>query len=251
MTFSSPLFSRLRELSLAACGNARVVRVRFGSHTTAVVLDDGRLGLAMHFDRNVEDGGRVRSQQALAGRAAKEVIALLGSPCALESSVAVACANALEPGGPHRGGHFLDVIGLRSDDTLGMIGNFIPLLDRIRAQVGKLLVFEQIEEESDGILPAHREHDLLPLCSVVVISGTTLVNHTLDGLLGLCASAREVVLAGPSTIMFAEAYRGTPVTWIACARVHSPEEVLPIIGAEFTFHQLRPYLSKILMPIDR
>jgi len=251
MIYSSPLFTRLMESALVASGDARVARVRFGPHTTAVLLADGRLGLAMHFDRTIDGPGREALEGRLAGRSAKDVVGNLGSPSALESSVAVACANALESGGPGLPGHFLDVMDLRPEDTMGMIGNFIPLLSRLRARVRELLVFEQIEEEVDGILPAHREGELLPRCSVVVISGTTLVNHTLDGLLALCAGAREVVLAGPSTMMFPEAFRSTPVTWIAGARVHSPEEVLPRIAADFTFHDLRPFMHKILMPVPR
>jgi len=257
MSYSSPLFSRLMKLAQAAAAEIRVERVRFGSHTTAVVLSDGRLGLAMHFDRSPAGEGRDHAEALMAGRPARDLVSMLGSTVALESSVAVACINALEPGGPvrsgqaGRAGHFLEVMDLRPDDTMGMIGNFIPLLERLRPRVRDLLVFEQIEEEADGILPACREPELLPTCSVVVISGTTLVNHTLDGLLGLCAGAREVVIAGPSTIMFAEAYRGTPVTWIAGARVHSPEEVLPRIAADFSFHDLRPYMHKIIMPVGR
>jgi len=203
----------------------------------------------MHFARDLPSPDRSSLEAEIAGRAAVDVVGLLGSAGALESSTAVACANALEPGDERRPGHFLDVLDLRPDDTFGMIGNFIPLLDRIRARVGRLHVFEQIDEEAEGILPARLEPELLPRCSVVVISGTTLVNHTLDGLLALCTGAREVVLAGPSTILLPEAYRGTPVTWIAGARVRSPEEVLPRIAADFTFHELRPYLHKVLMRV--
>jgi len=249
MTPISPFFSRLEQLAIVAAGEARVAQVRFGSHTTAVALADGRVGLAMHFAG--DPGGQARRAlgHALAGLPATDVVGLLGSERPLESSAAVACANALEPGGEGRPGHFLDVLDLRPDDTLGMIGNFIPLLDRIRSRVGALHVFEQIEEEADGILPARLEPELLPRCDVVVISGTTLVNHTLDDLLALCDGAREVVLAGPSTILFPEAYQGTPVTWIAGARVRSPAEVLSRISEDFTFHELRPWLHKVLMQI--
>lgn len=249
MMYDSPLFSRLRRLATAAAGEARVVRVRYGAHTTAVALEDGRVGLAMHFAGDLPASERARLERAPAGLPAADLVGRLGSPLALDSSVAVACANALEPGGEGRPGHFLDVLDLGPDDTLGMIGNFIPLLDRLRARVGALHVFEQIEEETDGILPARLEPELLPRCSVVVISGTTLVNHTLDRLLGWCGGAREVVLAGPSTILFPEAYRGTPVTWIAGARVRSPREVLTRIREDFTFHELRPWLHKVLMRV--
>ncbi len=251
MTYDSPLFSRLRALATAAAADRRVATVRYGSHTTAVVLDDGRVGLAMHFVRDLSALDRSRMEAEMTGRAAVDVVGLLGSLRAIESSTAVACANALVEGYGGRPGHFLDVLDLRPDDTMGMIGNFIPLLDRLRSRVRALHVFEQIEEEADGILPSHLEPELLPRCSVVVISGTTLVNHTLDGLLSWCGGAREVVLAGPSTILFPEAYQGTPVTWIAGARVRSPEEVLPRIAADFTFHELRPYLHKVLMRVPK
>ncbi|PKN45064.1 MAG: hypothetical protein CVU59_10115, partial [Deltaproteobacteria bacterium HGW-Deltaproteobacteria-17] len=97
MSYSSPLFSRLMKLALAFAGEVRVEQVRFGDHTAAVVLSDGRLGLAMHFDRSPTSEGRDHAEALMAGRPAGDLIAMLGSPVALESAVAVACINALEP----------------------------------------------------------------------------------------------------------------------------------------------------------
>jgi uncharacterized protein (DUF4213/DUF364 family) len=47
--------------------------------------------------------------------------------------------------------------------------------------------------------PAEAAADLLPQADVVAITGTTLINHTLDGLLALCPTAATVMVLGPST----------------------------------------------------
>jgi uncharacterized protein (DUF4213/DUF364 family) len=41
--------------------------------------------------------------------------------------------------------------------------------------------------------------DLIPQAEVVAITGSTLVNHTLDDLLALCRRGVEVMVLGPTT----------------------------------------------------
>lgn len=251
MNCKCDFFSCLREMAQDAAQSHHVKAVRFGRHATAVLLDNGSMGLAMHFGEFEDSARRNELVSAFEGRAAADAVALLGSLQTIENSLGVACANALAPaGGQERFGHFLEALDLRPDDVVGMIGNFRTLVDRVRAQVQKLHVFELIEEEQDGILPACREIDVLPACTVVVITGSTLVNHTLADLLPLCRGAREVMLAGPSTILLPEAYRNTPITWIAGARVQDAPVVLSLVE-EASFYDLRPYLHKVVMPVPR
>ena len=56
---------------------------------------------------------------------------------------------------------------------------------------------------------------LLPACDIVILSGTTLINQSLEQLLEWCAKAREIVLVGSSTPMYPEAFKGTGVTRLA------------------------------------
>lgn len=57
--------------------------------------------------------------------------------------------------------------------------------------------------------------EVLPTCDIVVSSGTSVVNLTVEDLLAMCPNAREFVLTGTSTPMSPTAYKGTRVTSLA------------------------------------
>jgi uncharacterized protein (DUF4213/DUF364 family) len=50
-----------------------------------------------------------------------------------------------------------------------------------------------------GDLPAERAAEVLPQADVIALTGTSLVNHTFDGLIGLCRPEALVVMLGAST----------------------------------------------------
>ena len=54
-------------------------------------------------------------------------------------------------------------------------------------------------EPREGDLPAEAAVEILPESDVVAITGMTLVNHTLPGLLELCRPEALVLVLGPST----------------------------------------------------
>ena len=56
---------------------------------------------------------------------------------------------------------------------------------------------------------------LLPECNIVVLSGTTMINHTIKNLLDICSNARGIVMIGSSTPMFPEAFEDTNVRVLA------------------------------------
>ena len=76
-----------------------------------------------------------------------------------------------------------------------VVGHF-PFVEQLRRQVEQLWVLEL--EPHDGDLPAAQADAVIPGSDVVAITGSTLVNHTLDRLLALC-SRQFVLLLGPTT----------------------------------------------------
>lgn len=247
------LFFRIRAMLESAAAGIRVQELVFGDHITVLRLENGKTGAAMHFAPDWPENRRREESRELMRLDARQLLERLGFAHPLQASAAVAAANALISGqeGP-RPGHMLDVLDLRADDVFGMVGNFIPLVDRIRPRVKQLMIFETIEQPTaDGILPACEESRLLPECSVVLITGTTLVNGTIGDLLYWCRGARMVVVAGPSTILLPEAWRGTPVTWLAGSRILDPETVLARVARGESFRELRPLLEKVVLPVPR
>jgi uncharacterized protein (DUF4213/DUF364 family) len=78
---------------------------------------------------------------------------------------------------------------------VALIGHF-PFVERLKTRVGKLTVLELNPQPGD--LPVSMAAEVLPTAKVVAITGMTLLNHTLDGLLKMCAPDALVILLGPS-----------------------------------------------------
>jgi uncharacterized protein len=80
--------------------------------------------------------------------------------------------------------------------NIAVVGHF-PFVERLRALARNLWVIEKRPYRDD--LPEQAAGDYLPQAEVVAITGTTLINHTLESLLAFCPSTALVMVLGPST----------------------------------------------------
>jgi hypothetical protein len=117
--------------------------------------------------------------------------------------------------------------------NVAVVGHF-PWIPKLKEKVQNLWVLEQKIREGD--LPAKEAGRILPECDVVGITGTSFINHTIEGLLNLCEKA-YVVLVGPtsplSSMLFnygIEAICGTKVT--------DAEKVIHSISEGATFKEV-------------
>lgn len=107
---------------------------------------------------------------------------------------------------------------IRAGDVVGMVGYIRPVAQRLKTLASEVIVFDRGVELAGGnemVQPCMLQKELLPRCDLVILSGTTTINGTIDELLNLCGNAREVVLVGTSTPMFAKGFAGTNVTHLA------------------------------------
>jgi hypothetical protein len=88
------------------------------------------------------------------------------------------------------------VLRLSEGRSLAMVGRF-PYLDKSRLEASRYAVLE-LDPQGDD-LPASAAPEVLPQADVVGITGSTLANGTLEGLLALCRPEATVVLIGPTT----------------------------------------------------
>jgi uncharacterized protein (DUF4213/DUF364 family) len=79
---------------------------------------------------------------------------------------------------------------------VALVGHF-PFIPRLRDRVGALSVLEKQPSGED--LPAEAACGVIPRADVVAITGTTLINHTFEGLMALCRPESLVLVLGPST----------------------------------------------------
>lgn len=260
-------------LSLASriAGHARAragvtaVGVRIGLGYTAVELADGAVGVALTMQQ-ADDGlegdsrpgrpgscGGFSKLRPLAPRPAGQLLDLLGASNPVESAVGLACANAVlnRPDPRHTPGDVLDAISLGPNDRVGMVGRFGPLLGPVRERAGSLTVFEQIPEPRGQLRPAAEALEELPRCQVALITGTTIINGSIDALLQAASACREVVVLGASTPLAPEVFAGPgPVTWLCGVIVEDTTSLLQIISEGGGMRLFKTCVQKVCVPVD-
>jgi len=206
--------------------------IRIGLGYTAVCLENGRCGLAFTLhEKEYESCCVIAEAGKLAGRKASELIPWMKSPDATACAVGLATLNAvIEPPATAVESDIVDLLPIGIDDTVGMIGYFGPLVEPIKKKAHSLHVFERRPDPDYGILPESAAKDLLPKCQVVIMSATTLLNHTMEGLLDLSKAACQIAVLGPSTPFFPEIFRSHGVTLLSGLHVVDAKRILQIVS---------------------
>jgi uncharacterized protein (DUF4213/DUF364 family) len=149
----------------------------------------------------------------VAGQGAWALAQYAFSDVPLRRAVGVAVLNALSgmamalhgvPGGRLLPGmDALEAAEVRADDQVAMVGGFVPFIKALKGRVAGLWVIDKHPEalKADELSfwrPPEQALETLAQASVVVITGSSLVEGGLDGLLAAARGARRVVLAGPT-----------------------------------------------------
>jgi uncharacterized protein (DUF4213/DUF364 family) len=244
----SAVATRIVAHLLDAARECRVSEVRIGLGYTAVALADGRTGLAFTF-RNEAHGccSAWNGARPLSGAKGADLLPLLESPDVIEAAVGLACANALanhdRPG--LLDGEVVAHLGLRPSDDVAMVGEFGPLVAPIRERAHSLTILERTDAPSGALRPQTEAPALLRRSHVAIITATSVINHTIDGLLEAARACREVALLGASTPLLADAFGGESVTMLSGVVVRDSAEVLRVVSEGGGARQFGPHVRKV------
>jgi uncharacterized protein len=233
---------RLLKAILETLPEGEVMEVRIGLHWTAVVVrveGEVRCGLASTLappHRHVREPD-VKEAGHLEQFTGRELAELALGDRAVEAGVGLAAINALLPRRPQvwREDNAEDVIsGFGKGKRVAMVGRF-PFVSSLRERVGELKVLEQEPGPED--LPTTMAPQVIPEAEVVAITGMTLSNHTLEGLLELCQPEATVIVLGPTTPLSPVLFE-TGVEVLSGAVVIEVEPVLRRVSQGANFHQI-------------
>ena len=181
--------------------DAAVRQVLVGAFWTAVVLgtDPPRCGLASTLRAETHDSGPpVPEAGHLLEYGGRELAGWLRSPSILRASIGLAAVNALlevdETGCTEINAEQV-ILERGAGRRVAIVGHF-PFVERVRQAAAECWVLEMRPRPGD--LPAERATEVLPQADVVALTGTSLTNHTFDGLVGLCRPDAFVLLLGAS-----------------------------------------------------
>jgi len=206
-----------------------VVDVRLGLGYSAVLLDDGSLGLAHTLRSGSFHCCEISDKAGELGGDAEDLARLALAPRGIDSTVGVATINAaVNTGVKAEQGDVLAFLDLRPNEKIGMVGYFRPLIPRLR-EAHELLIFERAPQ-NDEVYPDWAAEKMLPTVDVAIITGTSIINKTIDHLLELTADAREIAVVGPSTTLAADVFAKRGVTLLSGMVVDDVEKALNIVS---------------------
>jgi uncharacterized protein (DUF4213/DUF364 family) len=183
--------------------------------------------------------GKLRGRPAL--DLAKEALGDHG----IRRAVGIAAMNALADTCWYRRPHpeielrlgidAFDATELRPGDKVVVVGAFVPFLRELKRRGQPFLVLEQDPatlkpEELPFFRPANEAPTVVTDADVLLITGTTLINDTLEELLRLAKPSARVTMVGPTVSLLPDAFLRRGADILGTVRITAPDEFLEALA---------------------
>ncbi len=224
------------------------IDVRIGLSYTGVLLDNQKLGIAYSFREEANHCCEVVESAGELERNAFELAKMANKYRAIDSSVGIATINAaINQNISGKKGGLLNFLEIEQKDKVGMVGRFDPLIDRFPGDI-ELNIFERNPQEED-VYPDWAAEKILPNMDICIITGTSVVNKTIDRLLELCSGAREVAILGPTTPLSKKVFGEHGATFLGGMVFEDVRKALKIISQGGGTRKFRDVARKVSVEI--
>jgi uncharacterized protein (DUF4213/DUF364 family) len=146
-----------------------------------------------------------------------------------------------------------DATEIRPADNVVVVGAFVPFLRELKRRHQPFLVLEQDPatlkaDELPFFRPAEEAASVVPESDVLLITGTTLINDTLEQLLTLAKSAARVTMVGPTVSLFPDPLLRRGVDIFGTVRISDPDAFLDTLAEGGSgYHFLGRTAQKIVL----
>ncbi len=242
----------LRRLGPGARGMT-VERLVVGLFFTGVKLSCGSAGIAFTPVKEIPQAVCCPSSAAATfdpvrtrGAPAADLLGALTSDEPLRTAVAVATLNALtaacwEGGLTGRcriqtGRDAQDAVRMPEGARVAVVGAFVPVLRTLKRRGGEWWVVERDPrtlrpDELSHFVPPERGPEVFGRADVLVITGVSLLYHTLDAILDAARPGAEIAVMGPTASMLPEPLFDRGVRVVGGVWVRRPDETLDVLAA--------------------
>ncbi len=242
-------------------------KVCFGLRLTAVLLSDGSCGMASTSDdENVRPDKKDRDYGDFspAKYSGKTVAHLFGTDkkSGLIDTLKIAVLNAIstrliekskfkiiEDKDP------IDLIDLNQGKKITIVGAFRSYIEKISHTNSILRVLELDEEAltekyKKYYVPASHYTHVIPDSDIVIITGLTLVNNTLDGLLEVVKPGTQIIVTGPSANIIPDVLFQNKVNIIGATKVYDSDMLFKLVSEAASAYHLFNYCAKKICIIN-
>ncbi|MFW5648120.1 MAG: Rossmann-like domain-containing protein [Candidatus Alkaliphilus sp. MAG34] len=137
--------------------------------------------------------------------------------------------------------------------TTTVVGALIPYIKMLKENKSKFFILELDpktlkEDELDHFMPVDKAHEALGQSDLIIITGTAIINDTLEGLLSMAKEGAEIIVVGPTASILPDAFFKRGVKKIGSLAVTKPDELLDILAeAGSGYHFCGKYASKTVI----
>lgn len=197
----------------------------------------------------------------LGGSPVSEILKYALNPNVLKSAIGVATLNALsqliietETKGEHRiikDKDGFDLLEIQPHETVSLIGAFGPYIRRLKMMGNPFFI---IEKNPQTLRPDEMKYyrsdsemaTTLKDSDDLIITGTAIVNHTIDPILSSITRGKRTAIVGPTASMIPDAFFERGVTVMAGVRILNPDLMIKILKqGGSAYHLLKECAEKI------
>ena len=251
--------------------NITLERVVFGLFFTGVKLSNGKGGLSYTPLKALSGAVCCPSSAAampasgkLAGKNVKHFLDDMFSGSALKKTLGIAVINALATTCWSKGKQDksyvieknldpIDKIEIGENTHTVVVGALIPYIKMLIKNNRDFSILELDPttlkpNELKYHVPSERASEVVSIADYLIITGTTLINDTLEGLLEIAKPGAKIIVVGPTVSMMPEAFFRRKVTYVGGVEVTDPDKLLDIISeAGSGYHFFGKYAEKIVI----
>lgn len=254
-------FELLRNKYKIQLDELTIKNLRFGVNLSAVELSDGTVGVAstlneqqMHGIKKCRDFGdftplnvqeksvgelfETEKKSNLINTLKVAVLNAISSKIIEQADLKI--INYKDP---------IDIIDIKDNQTVTIVGGFNSYIKKL---INKNINLHVLELNEDALIPEHKKFYIpaadyrfvLPKSDVVIITGLTLVNNTIDGLLSVIPEKAKVAVTGPSSNIIPDVLFDNKVDIIGATRITKPDVMFELVSQYASGFHLFEYCAE-------
>ena len=239
-----------------------------GIFFTGVKLSTGHAGVAFTPIGEIPEAvccptSAARMPQAgkLRGTPVSETLKYALDPNVLKSAIGIATLNALSrwmiESEDETDYHIVkeadgfDLLKIEPRETISLIGAFAPYIRRLKMMGNPFFIIEKRAQtlrldEMKYFKPDSEMRNALEKSGVVIITGTAIVNHTIDHILSFVRNGIRAAIIGPTASMIPDAFFKRGITTVAGIHILDPDLMIKILKeGGSAYHLLKECSQKI------
>jgi len=222
-----------------------------GIFFTGVKLSTGHAGVAFTPIGEIPEAvccpttaARMPQAGELEGTPISEIIKYSLDPNVVKSAIGVATLNAVSQlilesanGKEYemiRDRDGFNLLNIELHETVSLVGAFGPYIRRLKMMGNPFFIIEKNSQtlkldEMKHFKPESEMRDALEKSGVAILTGTSIVNHTIDHILSLLRNGIRAAIIGPTASMIPDAFFRRGVHVMAGIEIQKPDTMIKIL----------------------